>query len=112
MRKNPSGQWDLLQNTRKADKMRGFQCLLLCAFLYSASASVDAFGTCKDVENDASCPGNVECVEIIPEQESTEADFGCRCEEGIDEIDLPGVTKDGKGVTVCCGMENITLIIV
>lgn len=44
--------------------------------------------------------------------ESTGADLGCRCEEGFDEIDVPGVTKDGQAVTVCCGMENINLIIV
>lgn len=110
--KKPSVQWDLLQNTRKADKTRGFQCLLLCAILYSASASVDAFGTCNDAEDDASCPDDTECVEVIPEKESTGADLGCRCEEGFDEIDVPGVTKDGQAVTVCCGMENINLIIV
>lgn len=70
--------------------MRGFQCLLLCALIYSVS--VDAFGDCED---DPECPDNAECV-----------DGGdCECKEGFDEIDLPDITIDGQAATVCIGMK-------
>ncbi|XP_052679845.1 slit homolog 3 protein-like [Crassostrea angulata] len=74
--------------------MRGFQCLLLCVLLYSAS--VDAFGTCKDINDDASCPDNATC-----EDEDSDAKFECECKDGFDEIDVPGLTAGGTAVTVC-----------
>ncbi|XP_052680734.1 uncharacterized protein LOC128161487 [Crassostrea angulata] len=74
--------------------MRGFQCLLLCVLLYSAS--VDAFGVCTDADDDASCPDNATC-----EDEDADNTFECECEDGFDEIDVPGLTIGGEAVTVC-----------
>ncbi|XP_065938645.1 transmembrane matrix receptor MUP-4-like [Magallana gigas] len=73
--------------------MRGFQCLLLCVLLYSAS--VDAFGTCVDGDDDGSCPDNATC-----EDEDADETFECECKDGFDEIDS-GVTVGGTALTVC-----------
>lgn len=51
--------------------MRGFQCLLLCALIYSVS--VDAFGNCDE---DGDCPDNAECDDT----------GNCECKEDFDEI--------------------------
>ena len=85
--------------------MRGFQCLLLCVLLYSAS--VDAFGDCDDADDDGSCPDNATC-----EDEDADNTFECECEDGFDEIDVPGLTIGGEAVTVCVGMENINLLLI
>lgn len=69
--------------------MLGFQCLLLCTVLYSAT--VDAFGECDD---DGSCPDNATCE-----------DDQCECKDGFDEIDVPGLTIGGTPMTVCVGMN-------
>ncbi|XP_052679842.1 slit homolog 3 protein-like [Crassostrea angulata] len=74
--------------------MRGFQCLLLCVLLYSAS--VDAFSVCADTDDDASCPDNATC-----EDEDADNTFECECEDGFDEIDVPGLTVGGSAVTIC-----------
>lgn len=77
-------------------KMRGFQCIVLCALLYTVSVAA-AFGSCDG--DDGNCPDNAECGGD---------DSGlseCECKEGFDEIDLPGITIDGQAATVCIGME-------
>lgn len=51
-----SGVSLIIHCTNKPDKMRGFQCLLLCALLYLAS--VDAFGICVGEADDGSGPDN------------------------------------------------------
>eukprot|EP00105_Crassostrea_gigas_P025100 XP_011445564.1 PREDICTED: transmembrane matrix receptor MUP-4-like [Crassostrea gigas] len=73
--------------------MRGFQCLLLCVLLYSAS--VDAFGDCEGADDDGSCPDNATC-----EDEDADETFECECKDGFDEIDS-GLTVGGTAVTVC-----------
>nr|XP_034305587.1 EGF-like repeat and discoidin I-like domain-containing protein 3 [Crassostrea gigas] len=71
--------------------MLGFQCLLLCVLLYSAS--VDAFGVCSD---DEGCPDYATC-----EDGDADNTFECECEDGFFEIDVPGLTIGGNAVTVC-----------
>ncbi|XP_034305526.2 slit homolog 2 protein-like [Magallana gigas] len=70
--------------------MLGFQCLLLCTVLYSAT--VDAFGECDD---DGSCPDNATC------EGDTSGGSQCECKDGFDEIDVPGLTIGGTPMTVC-----------
>ncbi|XP_065938647.1 EGF-like repeat and discoidin I-like domain-containing protein 3 [Magallana gigas] len=73
--------------------MRGFQCLLLCVLLYSAS--VDAFGECDSADDDGSCPDNATC-----EDEDEDETFECECKDGFDEIDS-SVTVGGTALTIC-----------
>ncbi|XP_034306175.2 uncharacterized protein [Magallana gigas] len=73
--------------------MRGIQCFVFCALLYSIQ--VDAFGSC-DVDGD--CPDNAECNDGGGHGGGSSE---CECKEGFDEIDLPDITIDGKAATVC-----------
>ncbi|XP_065938646.1 uncharacterized protein [Magallana gigas] len=73
--------------------MRGFQCLLLCVLLYSAS--VEVFGQLPACENDEDCPDNATC------EDDGDGNLECVCEEGFDEVDVPGLTVGGSAVTVC-----------
>lgn len=81
--------------------MRGFECILLCVLLHAVS--VDAFYLCKNATDDDACPDNSACVD--EDGEGPSRYFECKCEEGFDEIDLPGLTRDGRAATVCIGME-------
>lgn len=74
--------------------MRGFKCILLCVLLHSVS--VDAFYSCKNVTDDDACPDNSACVDV-----GLSRYFECKCDEGFHEIDLPGLTRDGRAATVC-----------
>lgn len=78
--------------------MRGIQCFVFCALLYSIQ--VDAFGSC-DVDGD--CPDNAECNDGGGHGGGSSE---CECKEGFDEIDLPDITIDGKAATVCIGMKQ------
>eukprot|EP00105_Crassostrea_gigas_P036744 XP_019920892.1 PREDICTED: uncharacterized protein LOC105323606 [Crassostrea gigas] len=78
--------------------MRGFQCLILCVLLYSAS--VDAFGTCADANDVDSCPENATC-----EDENADSTFECECEDGFDEVDVP---IGGTAVTFCDELTTTT----
>nr|XP_034306174.1 uncharacterized protein LOC117682530 isoform X2 [Crassostrea gigas] len=77
--------------------MRGIQCFVFCALLYSIQ--VDAFSSC---DADGDCPDNAECN---GRGGSGGGDGGgsseCECKEGFDEIDLPDITIDGQAATVC-----------
>lgn len=84
--------------TSKADKMRGFQCILLCALLNSIM--VNAFYSCESATDDNSCPDNSACVDV-----DGGTRFECQCDEGFDVVDLPGLTMNGQAATVCIGME-------
>ncbi|XP_052676255.1 uncharacterized protein LOC128157699 [Crassostrea angulata] len=66
--------------------MGGILCFVFCALLYTVSVDA-AFGNC---DIDSNCPDNAQC-------DSPE----CECQEGFDEIDLPGITIDGQAATVC-----------
>lgn len=87
-----------LQNARSS-------IIVLCALLFSNS--VDAFGSCAD---DSDCPDNAECdnnddVDQDCDGESCQP-IECECKEGLDEIDLPKITIDGRAATVCVGMKQ------
>lgn len=60
---------------------------------------------CEDADDDASCPHNSACEDV---NEDTE--FECKSEEGFDEVDVPGLTRDGHAATVCVGMKYLTNI--
>nr|XP_011450040.2 uncharacterized protein LOC105344105 [Crassostrea gigas] len=85
-------------------KMRGFQCIVLCALLYTVSVDA-AFGSCHG--DDGNCPDNAECIGDVSDDDDDDDDNGdgdtseCECKEGFDEIDLPGITIDGQAATVC-----------
>lgn len=83
--------------------MRGIQCFVFCALLYSIQ--VDAFSSC---DADGDCPDNAEC-NGRGGSGGGDGDGGgsseCECKEGFDEIDLPDITIDGQAATVCIGME-------
>ncbi|XP_052679843.1 delta-like protein B [Crassostrea angulata] len=72
--------------------MRGFQCLLLCVLLYSAS--VEVFGQLPECTDNGDCPDNATC------EDDDNSNLKCVCEEGFDEIDS-GVTVGGTALTVC-----------
>uniref|UniRef100_A0A8W8LSE0 EGF-like domain-containing protein n=1 Tax=Magallana gigas TaxID=29159 RepID=A0A8W8LSE0_MAGGI len=72
--------------------MRGFQCLLLCVLLYSAS--VEVFGQLPACTGNADCPDNATC------EDDGGGNLECVCEEGFDESDS-GVTVGGTALTVC-----------
>lgn len=84
--------------TSKADKMRGFQYILLCALLNSIM--VNAFYSCESATDDNSCPDNSACVDV-----DGDTRFECECNEGFDVVDLPGLTMNGRAATVCIGMD-------
>ncbi|XP_052680935.1 uncharacterized protein LOC128161655 isoform X1 [Crassostrea angulata] len=79
--------------------MRGIQCFVFCALLYSFQ--VDAFSSC---DADGDCPDNAECDgsgDGIMGGGDGGGPSECECKEGFDEIDLPDITIDGKAATVC-----------
>ncbi|XP_052676313.1 uncharacterized protein LOC128157745 [Crassostrea angulata] len=77
-------------------RMRGFQCIVLCALLYTVSVDA-AFGNC---DIDSNCPDNAECNDVC--NGGCEGGlYECECKKGFDEIDLPDITIDGKAATVC-----------
>lgn len=82
----------------KADKMRGFQYILLCALLNSIM--VNAFYSCESATYGNSCPDNSACVDV-----DGDTRFECECNEGFDVVDLPGLTMNGRAATVCIGMD-------
>uniref|UniRef100_A0A8W8LMR2 EGF-like domain-containing protein n=1 Tax=Magallana gigas TaxID=29159 RepID=A0A8W8LMR2_MAGGI len=71
--------------------MRGFQCLLFCVLLYSAS--VEVFGQ-LECEEDGDCPDNATCEDV-------EGEDLCVCGADFDAVDVPGLTIGGTAVTVC-----------
>nr|XP_034307574.1 protein crumbs homolog 1-like [Crassostrea gigas] len=71
--------------------MRGFQCLLFCVLLYSAS--VEVFGQ-LECDEDGDCPDNATCEDVDGEDL-------CVCGADFDAVDVPGLTIGGTAVTVC-----------
>lgn len=97
-----SAPWGLFEITSKADTMRGFQCLLFCVLLYSAS--VEVFGQ-LECDEDGDCPDNATCEDVDGEDL-------CVCGADFDAVDVPGLTIGGTAVTVCIGMENKNLMLI
>lgn len=69
--------------------MRGIQCFVFCALLYSIQ--VDAFGFCS---LDSECPANAECDDngndnfatVTLATSTLGSLYECECKEGFDEI--------------------------